>query len=367
MGKELSLFERPHHQKILKALHAFDADLLTRAKCYFAGGTAIAMCLGEYRKSVDIDFLCADIEGYRLLRNTVSGNNLGKLIKPGTTDVAVVRDVRTDQNKIYTLLQVEDTTIKLELVKEGRVAIAGAMHPVLPVPMLSRTDLYAQKLLANADRGLDTATNSRDIIDLGMMIQGWGGIPHLAWYKAYAPYGDVLYNRFQQSVGKIGDLAYLRQCLRSMEMDERLADAIGKSLRTASSQLPLNEADRREFHRRFDRVPALARMAGAPNTLGKHLAQAIADTPDGKAVDWATSEIDAALECIFEHNQQPHEVIEAIVQHSPGTASAERQKSVAKYIEENLHHLKGVWFESALDRLQSGQPECQPGHASPSP
>jgi hypothetical protein len=103
------------------------------------------------------------------------------------------------------------------------------------------------------------------------MIQGWGVIPRPAWEKAYAPYGDVLYKRFQQAVGKIGDLAYLRHCLHIMEMDEGLADSLGKTLRTTASQLPLNEADQREFDRRLDRVPALAQMAGAPYTLGKHL------------------------------------------------------------------------------------------------
>jgi hypothetical protein len=53
------MFERPHHQRIATLLQAFDADLLLQANCYFAGGTAIVLSLGEYRESLDVDFLCA--------------------------------------------------------------------------------------------------------------------------------------------------------------------------------------------------------------------------------------------------------------------------------------------------------------------
>jgi hypothetical protein len=55
------MFERPRHQKIAKLLRSMDADLLTHAKCYFGGGTAIALKLGEYRESVDVNFLRSDM------------------------------------------------------------------------------------------------------------------------------------------------------------------------------------------------------------------------------------------------------------------------------------------------------------------
>ncbi len=51
------MFERPHHQRMAKLLHAFDTELLNTTQCYFAGGTAIVLLLGEYRESLDIGFL----------------------------------------------------------------------------------------------------------------------------------------------------------------------------------------------------------------------------------------------------------------------------------------------------------------------
>jgi hypothetical protein len=47
------MFERPHHRRIEKLLHAFDSGLLETAQCYFARGTAITLSLGEYRESLD--------------------------------------------------------------------------------------------------------------------------------------------------------------------------------------------------------------------------------------------------------------------------------------------------------------------------
>lgn len=44
-------FAREHHTAILKALRALDGDYLMETKCYFGGGTAIVLELGEYRES----------------------------------------------------------------------------------------------------------------------------------------------------------------------------------------------------------------------------------------------------------------------------------------------------------------------------
>lgn len=45
--------------------------MLAAAKCYFGGGTAIALRFGEYRESVDIDFLVFDRTGYGTLREQI--------------------------------------------------------------------------------------------------------------------------------------------------------------------------------------------------------------------------------------------------------------------------------------------------------
>ena len=56
-----STFERPHHQRIAQVLCALNAPLLRDNHCLFGGGTAIALRYGEYRESVDIDFLVSDL------------------------------------------------------------------------------------------------------------------------------------------------------------------------------------------------------------------------------------------------------------------------------------------------------------------
>lgn len=68
---DAELFRRRHHNVILHVLRCLNGDFLREAECYFVGGTAMVLELGEYRESVDIDFLCASEEGYRKLRQAL--------------------------------------------------------------------------------------------------------------------------------------------------------------------------------------------------------------------------------------------------------------------------------------------------------
>jgi hypothetical protein len=217
------MFDRPHHQRIARILQALNSDLLLQAECYFAGGTAIALSLAEYRESLDIDFLCASNAGYRLLRNTVTAQGLGALLN---TPLPHLREVRTDRYGIRTILEVDNTPIKVEFVREDRITIAGHYDATLGVPILEKSDMYAEKLLANADRGLDKFVKSRDIIDLAMMIDGWGDIPREALNKAYEAYGDHIMSALATSVELIQDKTYLRTCLQAAHMQEELIDQI---------------------------------------------------------------------------------------------------------------------------------------------
>lgn len=230
------MFERAHHQRIARLLHAMDGDLLLRTKCYFAGGTAIALQLGEYRESIDIDFLCSDRDGYRLLRNAITPPTLGAVLR---TPVKHLRDVRTERDKISTFLQVDDTPIKVEFVLEGRIQIDGALDPGLGVPVLSRDDMYAEKLLANADRGLDRSQMSRDLIDLAMMIQAWGPIPPAALEKATAAYGDSIYRYFDKVSALLENTAYLNACLKAMAMSPDAGAAIVATLAARRPHPPI--------------------------------------------------------------------------------------------------------------------------------
>jgi Nucleotidyl transferase AbiEii toxin, Type IV TA system len=234
------MFERLHHQRIAKVLHAFNNDALTQAQCYFAGGTAIALSLAEYRESRDVDFLCASKEGYRFLRNAISQNSLGLLLK---APLKLRREVRADMYGIRTVVEVDGEAIKVEFISEGRIDLTGNFDPFFGVPTLSREDMYAEKLLANADRGLDKAHTSRDIIDLAMMIEQWGAIPDQAWSKVKLAYGDHVVKAFQKSANLICDRDYLKHCLRTMHMEEELLDRIPAILGCTPRNLDADRSD----------------------------------------------------------------------------------------------------------------------------
>ena len=229
------MFERDHHNRIQSLLSALDTDFLAQNKCFFGGGTAIVLALNEYRESVDIDFLCASQEGYRELRNTIHETSLGLIF---SRPVELARDVRADRYGIRTFLRVDGVPVKFEIVSEGRIEIAGEMNPVTGVPTLTRTDMYAEKLLANADRYRDKAVASRDIIDLAMMIGHWGEVPVAAWEKVRQAYGASADRAFQGAIEMVSDRAYLGQCLAKMHMAPELVEQIPAVLRGEASFAP---------------------------------------------------------------------------------------------------------------------------------
>lgn len=163
-------FRRPAHVEVVAALGELDRSFLDRCGCHFGGGTRIVLELGEYRESRDVDFLCASREGYRLLRESVSEVSLGKLAPKG---LVLTREVRGDQYGIRTWLSRGDLKIKFEVLREARIDLAGCKVAGIPVTCLDRAHAFAEKFLANADRGLDASTLSRDAIDLAFMLEGW--------------------------------------------------------------------------------------------------------------------------------------------------------------------------------------------------
>jgi hypothetical protein len=222
------MFRRPHHRKVAHVLQAMDAELLRRAKCYFGGGTAIAMLLDEYRESVDIDFLCADQEGYRMLRGSVFKRGLEELF---VTKVEALRDVRADRDGIRAVLAVEGIPIKFKVVREARIGLDGTDVPKIPVPCLTRVDLFAEKLLANADRFGDRSAMSRDVIDLMMMESSWGPIPDRVWEKACSAYGDSVSGALGKARALLrSDPRYFDACLSKLGIDERSAGELRKAL-----------------------------------------------------------------------------------------------------------------------------------------
>jgi hypothetical protein len=150
------------------------ASVLVRTECYFGGGTLLAMTLGEYRESRDIDFLCSSRVGFRSLRETVTDRSLGAIFRQS---VDLARDVRADRDGIRTFLNVGDVPIKFEIILEARIDLEGAIDETLGIPTLSIECAIAEKFLANADRGLDESTLSRDLVDLAFIAAHAGPPP----------------------------------------------------------------------------------------------------------------------------------------------------------------------------------------------
>ena len=167
------MFERPHHRRIGRVLESLDAERLRALQCWFGGGTAIALLHGEYRESVDIDFMVSDLPSYRLLRQAMPTGTTGlaPLLREGAEPIATERPVRTDQYGIRTMLLVEGVPIKFEIVLEGRIElqVPGRSRTVNGIATLAEVDLAASKLLANVDRWADDSVFGRDAIDLAMM------------------------------------------------------------------------------------------------------------------------------------------------------------------------------------------------------
>ena len=150
-------FRHMRHARVWKVLAALDSEFLASARCFFGGGTRIVLELDEYRYSSDIDFLCADTDGYRALRSTISNVSLGEILRD---PLPLAREVRADRYGIRTVLAIDDEPVKFEIISEGRVSISPDDSSSWPVQPLDDRSCFAQKFLANADRWADKAVLS---------------------------------------------------------------------------------------------------------------------------------------------------------------------------------------------------------------
>lgn len=213
------MFERPHHQRIALLLGVLDAGLLRRLNCLFGGGTAMALRFGEYRESVDVDFLMSDENGYRELRQRVrGGEGINSLVRNGAPVPPVMGEVRADQYGIRTRVRMMDTPIKFEIVRESRIALdpPGPGDEVCGVAALTGVDMAACKLLANSDRGLDDSTFNRDLIDLAMMSPG-RPLLERALGKAEGAYGNDVRRDLGRCIERLRDReGWLDRCMQAM-------------------------------------------------------------------------------------------------------------------------------------------------------
>lgn len=215
------MFERPHHQRIATVLQQLNGPLLRSHQCLFGGGTAIALRYGEFRESVDMDFLVSDVGCYRNLRQLLTQpGGVRHILQPSTLGIAQAREIKADQYGLRTVLQVAEQLIKFEIVLEGRIALDAPTpaDQICGIATLTTLDLACSKLLANADRWADDGVFSRDLIDLGMMQLR---LPLLrkAVTKAEAVYGHSIKKDLSKAIQKMQQRhGWLEKCMQSMAM-----------------------------------------------------------------------------------------------------------------------------------------------------
>ena len=211
------MFERPHHQRIATLLYSLDAEQLRRSGCLFGGGTAIALAHGEYRESLDINFICASVDGYRAVRNHVNRTGMNWVL---SREVPLVREPRVDQYGVRCAFRVDGVPIKFEIVHEGRVQF-DAPEPgdrICGIWTLRLDDRVATKLMANADRWADDSVMSRDLIDLALQSDT-GVLPRAGVDKAQRAYGDSIVDCFTKAkTTLLTREGRLKACMKSLGM-----------------------------------------------------------------------------------------------------------------------------------------------------
>jgi hypothetical protein len=215
-----SLFERPHHRDVALVLQALDPAALSQHHCWFGGGTAMALKFGEYRESVDIDFMVSELDGYRELRQLLrTGTNLQAIVRDGM-QLELAREIRTDQYGIRTQVRSGESSIKFEIVLEARIALQTPSDEdrICGIQTLAPVDLAAEKLLANADRWPDDAVFGRDLIDLAMM-QADRKLLEAACVKAEAAYGDSVRRSLARAIDAMKSRhGRLEACMKALSV-----------------------------------------------------------------------------------------------------------------------------------------------------
>ena len=247
MANPANVFERAHHQRIARILESLDPDVLRNHACWFGGGTAVSLRLGEFRESLDIDFLISAAMAFRSLRAHLRGAvDLGPLTRPGLAAFRLTRELRLDQYGIRGWVETDASPIKIEFVHEARVRLNSPNKPdhVCGIASLSWEDLTLCKLIANSDRWRDDITFARDVIDLAHM--------HLlprrlapALQRANDAYGDHVATDLSHAIDALRERdRWLQRCLDALSIREPPA-AIIQKLRLLERRLRDATANRR--------------------------------------------------------------------------------------------------------------------------
>lgn len=215
------MFEREHHLRIATILQSLNSDLLDEHGCLFGGGTAIVLSHGEYRESIDIDFVISDRSGYQSLRHLLTGQGFNAIARSGMI-LNATREIRADQYGIRTMLRVAESEIKFEIVLEGRISLEKPISEerICGVSALTPLDMATCKLLANSDRWSDDSVFSRDLIDLAMLRLPRSSLKK-AVDKATDAYGKSIERDLTKAIETLqARRGRLEKCMTALKMDK---------------------------------------------------------------------------------------------------------------------------------------------------
>lgn len=199
----------------------------------------MALRYGEYRESMDIDFVVSDKVGYRELRDRLGDVRDFLPITRKGFKVELARGVRADQYGIRTQVRTGESTIKFEIVLEARIELAAPAEndQVCGIQTLAPIDLAAEKLLANADRWADDSVYSRNLIDLAMMHAD-RKLLERARVKAEGTYGDSVRSSLSKAVDALeGRLGRLEECMTALSIDGVTKAQLWQAIRTVARRL----------------------------------------------------------------------------------------------------------------------------------
>ena len=110
---------RPWHRLVWRVLESLNGNLLASTACYFGGGTRIALELGEFRESVDIDFLCSESGSHDYTINRREAKNLGLRVEKCTESLHLI--LRNIQESFYSQMELRTPYDPNNIAVSGRV------------------------------------------------------------------------------------------------------------------------------------------------------------------------------------------------------------------------------------------------------
>jgi len=216
------MFRREIYRTMARVLEALDAGVLAQTSFRFGGGTCLALAHGEYRVSRDLDFICSDPKGYADLRFSARERGYDALFSSAArAALTFPREIRIDQYGLRFPVVVGGTSIRVKMIREARVALGAAAQAAwTQVPILSITDAFTEKLLANSDRWADSDDLSRDLLDLAVLRSAHGPVPEAAWSAAEGAYGPAPRQDLIRAAERfVADPDYQRRCFTGLDVE----------------------------------------------------------------------------------------------------------------------------------------------------